>query len=97
MPDGRAAVWRTRDAGEELDDQREGLPQDNAYFGVLRQAMATDQREPAGVYFGTTGRTLRQRERGRELDLHRPAPADDPLRRDAVVDRWRDGGGRRPS
>jgi hypothetical protein len=29
------------------------LPQENVYFGVLRQAMATDRLEPAGVYFGT--------------------------------------------
>jgi photosystem II stability/assembly factor-like uncharacterized protein len=53
MPDGKAAVWRTRDAGESWQDLREGLPQENAFFGVLRQAMATDRLEPAGVYFGT--------------------------------------------
>ena len=29
-----------------------GLPQGDAYFGVLRQAMATDALQPAGVYFG---------------------------------------------
>ena len=34
---------------------REGLPQENAFFGVLRQALATDRLEPAGVYFGTGG------------------------------------------
>ena len=33
---------------------RDGLPQGNTYFGVLRQAMATDRLEPAGVYFGTS-------------------------------------------
>ena len=32
---------------------REGLPQNSCYFTVLRQAMARDAREPAGVYFGT--------------------------------------------
>ena len=32
---------------------REGLPQRNVFFGVLRQAMATDRLEPAGIYFGT--------------------------------------------
>ena len=30
----------------------------NAFFGVLRQAMATDPLEPAGVYFGTSTGTL---------------------------------------
>jgi len=54
MPDGRAAVWRTRDAGATWQDLREGLPQKNAFLGVLRQAMATDTMDPAGVYFGTS-------------------------------------------
>jgi photosystem II stability/assembly factor-like uncharacterized protein len=53
MPDGKAAVWRTRDRGETWRALRSGLPQENVYFGVLRQAMATDNLEPAGVYFGT--------------------------------------------
>jgi hypothetical protein len=37
---------------------RSGLPQQNAYFGVLRQAMTTDALTPAGVYFGTSGGVL---------------------------------------
>lgn len=53
VPDGRAAVWRTGDGGRTWQAMREGLPQENAFFGVLRQAMATDTLEPAGVYFGT--------------------------------------------
>jgi photosystem II stability/assembly factor-like uncharacterized protein len=53
MPDARTAVWRSRDAGASWRALREGLPQENAFFGVLRQALATDSREPAGVYFGT--------------------------------------------
>jgi photosystem II stability/assembly factor-like uncharacterized protein len=58
MPDAKAAVWRTADGGQTWRAHREGLPQANAFFGVLRQAMATDQLEPAGVYFGTTSGTL---------------------------------------
>ena len=54
MPEGRAAVWCSGDAGGTWTDLREGLPQENAFFGVLRQAMATDSNEPAGVYFGTS-------------------------------------------
>jgi photosystem II stability/assembly factor-like uncharacterized protein len=58
VPDGKAAVWRTRDGGASWQDLRRGLPQENAYFGVLRQAMATDRLDPAGVYFGTSGGAL---------------------------------------
>ena len=58
VPDAKAAVWRTRDAGKSWQALRDGLPQQNAYFGVLRQAMATDRLEPAGVYFGTSSGTL---------------------------------------
>lgn len=58
VPDGKAAVWRTRDGGESWQDLRTGLPQGNTYFGVLRQAMATDRLEPAGVYFGTSTGSL---------------------------------------
>ena len=53
MPDGKAAVWRTRDGGASWEDLRAGLPQENVFFGVLRQAMATDPLEPFGLYFGT--------------------------------------------
>ncbi len=58
VPDGKAAVWRTRDGGRTWADMREGLPQEKAFFGVLRQAMALDRMEPAGVYFGTGSGTL---------------------------------------
>ena len=58
VPEGKAAVWRTRDGGATWEAKRDGLPQENAFFGVLRQAMATDTMEPAGVYFGTGGGAL---------------------------------------
>jgi photosystem II stability/assembly factor-like uncharacterized protein len=54
MPEGQAAVWRTRDAGaawERLDD---GLPQRDAHVGVLREGMAIDTHEVPGLYFGTS-------------------------------------------
>jgi photosystem II stability/assembly factor-like uncharacterized protein len=53
VPDGKAAVWRTGNAGRSWQALRRGLPQQNALFGVLRQAMAVDRLDPAGVYFGT--------------------------------------------
>lgn len=52
-PDAAAAVWRSRDGGESWHDCRDGLPQEGCFFTVLRQAMAGDRRDPAGVYFGT--------------------------------------------
>mgnify|MGYP000279979566 CR=1 FL=1 len=58
MPDAKCAVWRTRDGGNTWQALRYGLPQQDAYFGVLRQAMATDCNDPAGVYFGTSGGQL---------------------------------------
>src|SRR5260221_10852213 len=54
VPDARAAVWRTRDGGDSWEALRQGLPQKNAVFGVLRHAMATDLLAPAGGYFGTS-------------------------------------------
>jgi photosystem II stability/assembly factor-like uncharacterized protein len=53
-PDGALAVWRTRDRGDSWERQSDGLPQDAAYVGVLREALSVDRGDPAGVYFGTS-------------------------------------------
>jgi photosystem II stability/assembly factor-like uncharacterized protein len=52
-PDAACAVWRSRDGGQSWHALRDGLPQQSCFFTVLRQAMAGDSRDPAGVYFGT--------------------------------------------
>ncbi|HEU5277633.1 MAG TPA: hypothetical protein VFU26_01890 [Gaiellaceae bacterium] len=54
MPEGQAAVWRTRDAGESWQRLGHGLPQQDAYVGVLREAMAMDSYDAPGLYFGTS-------------------------------------------
>jgi len=54
MPEGRAAVWRTRDAGSSWERLERGLPQENAHLGVLREGMAIDSLDVPGLYFGTT-------------------------------------------
>jgi photosystem II stability/assembly factor-like uncharacterized protein len=58
VPDGKAAVWRSKDAGRSWTDLRSGLPQDNAYLCILRQALAADMLEPAGIYFGSNSGAL---------------------------------------
>jgi photosystem II stability/assembly factor-like uncharacterized protein len=52
-PDGRPAVYRTRDGGSSWTRHDRGLPE-RAWFTVYRQSLAVDDRESAGVYFGTT-------------------------------------------
>lgn len=54
MPEGRAAVWRTRDAGETWQRLDNGLPQRDAYLGVLREGLAIDAQDTPGLYFGTS-------------------------------------------
>jgi photosystem II stability/assembly factor-like uncharacterized protein len=54
MPDGHAAVWRTRDAGETWQQLDRGLPQRDAYVGVLREGMVIDSYDAPGIYFGTS-------------------------------------------
>jgi len=52
-PGASAAVWKSSDGGASWAAKRDGLPQANCFFTVLRQGMAGDGAEPAGVYFGT--------------------------------------------
>lgn len=56
-PDARMRVYRTRDAGESWHALEDGLPQEDAYETVLRDALDCDDGRPggrvSGVYFGT--------------------------------------------
>jgi photosystem II stability/assembly factor-like uncharacterized protein len=52
--DGRLRVYRTRDAGATWQPLSDGLPQENAWVSLLREAMAADTLDPLGIYFGTS-------------------------------------------
>jgi photosystem II stability/assembly factor-like uncharacterized protein len=54
-PDGRLRVYRSRTGGNEWEPLTKGLPQQDCYVNVLRDAMAVDALDACGVYFGTTG------------------------------------------
>ncbi len=53
--DGKLRVYRSRTGGNEWEPLTKGLPQQNCYVNVLRDAMAVDTLDQCGVYFGTTG------------------------------------------
>src|SRR3954447_9637932 len=53
--DGKLAVYRSRTGGNQWEALTKGLPQENCYVNVLREAMAVDSLDKCGVYFGTTG------------------------------------------
>lgn len=54
-PEGKLRVYRSRTGGNEWEALTRGLPQENCYVNVLRDAMAVDSLDSCGVYFGTTG------------------------------------------
>lgn len=62
---GKFQVYRSRDGGENWQPLTPGLPQEDAYLNVYRQAMATDACDPGGVYVGTTtGQLFYSRDEG---------------------------------
>ncbi len=54
-PDGKLRVYRSRTGGNEWEPLTKGLPQENCFVNVLRDAMAVDSLDSCGIYFGTTG------------------------------------------
>ena len=54
-PEGKLRVYRSKTGGNEWEALTKGLPQENCYVNVLRDAMAVDSLDKCGVYFGTTG------------------------------------------
>lgn len=58
VPEARLRVYRTRDGGASWQAMSDGLPQEDAFETVLRDAMCADGGDPAGLYFGTRGGKL---------------------------------------
>ncbi len=53
--EGKLRVYRSRSGGNEWEALTKGLPQQDCYVNVLRDAMAVDSLDQCGIYFGTTG------------------------------------------
>ncbi len=52
---GKPATFVTHNFGKTWKRQDKGLPSENGWYTVKRQAMNSDTRDPLGLYFGTTG------------------------------------------
>ncbi len=57
-PGGKPAVYATHDGGETWQRQDAGMPGEQAWWTVKRQAMCSDSHDPVGLYFGTTSGEL---------------------------------------
>lgn len=58
-PEGRVRVYETRDAGATWTARGDGLPADDAYLTILRQAFGRDGSGPSmSLYFGATSGDL---------------------------------------
>jgi hypothetical protein len=53
--EGKLTVYRSRSGGNDWEPLTKGLPQENCYVNVLREAMAVDSLDKCGIYFGTSG------------------------------------------
>jgi hypothetical protein len=66
-PDGKPAAYVTRNGGKTWQRLADGLPDDQAWLTVKRQAMTADTQDPVGLYFGTTsGELWASRDEGRK-------------------------------
>lgn len=57
-PDGKPAVYSTRNGGKTWQRLDAGLPESQAWWTVKRQAMTGDMQDAVGLYFGTTSGEL---------------------------------------
>ena len=76
-PDGKPAVYATRNGGKTWKRLDAGLPESQAWWTVKRQAMCADTRDPVGLYFGTSsGEIWMSRDEGTNLLFNAPAPTE---------------------
>ncbi|MHB8535069.1 MAG: WD40/YVTN/BNR-like repeat-containing protein [Sulfuricaulis sp.] len=65
-PQGRPAAYVTRNGGKSWQRLDAGLPRNQAWWTVKRQAMTADTQDPVGLYLGTTsGELWMSRDEGR--------------------------------
>jgi photosystem II stability/assembly factor-like uncharacterized protein len=57
-PGGKPAVYGTRNGGKTWQRLDTGMPKQQAWWTVKRQAMCSDTRDTVGLYFGTTSGEL---------------------------------------
>lgn len=57
-PEGKPSVYVTTNGGKSWKRQDAGLPENQAWWTVKRQAMTNDAKNPVGLYFGTTSGEL---------------------------------------
>ncbi|MFN3566173.1 MAG: WD40/YVTN/BNR-like repeat-containing protein, partial [Burkholderiaceae bacterium] len=57
-PDGKPAAYVTRNGGKTWQRLDDGLPAEQAWWTVKRQAMCADAADPVGLYVGTTSGEL---------------------------------------
>ena len=75
-PDGKLRVYRSRTGGNDWEALTEGLPQEDCYVNVLRDAMSVDSLESCRNLFRDDGWTgLRLCRFRRYLDVDRAGPA----------------------
>ena len=75
-PEGKLRVYRSRTGGNEWEPLTNGLPQENCYVNMLRDATCVDSLDPCGVYFGTTGgQVYVSADGGDSWTADRPRPA----------------------
>ena len=70
VTEGKFRVYRSRNGGNDWEPCTRGLPQKNSYLHCLREGMAVDDKDPCGVYVGTTtGQIFYTRDGGDHWEL----------------------------
>lgn len=68
-PEGKPAAFVTRNGGKTWQRLDKGMPRQQAWWTVKRQAMTADARDPVGLYFGNTqGELWQSRDEGRKWE-----------------------------